>query len=260
MTLGKLVHGDFSGLASSYASHRPGYGPHAIPLILGAIGRPAAELDAADVGAGTGIWTRQIQEAGFRRVTGVEPNDEMRRAGQETSANRAIEWKAGSAEHTGLADASADLLTMASSFHWADFAAALAEFRRVLRPDGWFAALWNTRYLDRSPLLLEIEAELKRLVPDMKRVSSGTSAFTNDLVIRLMDAEGWADPIYAECYHVERMSRERYLGAWHSVNDVQVQAGPERFAAFIRFVEKRLAEHPFLDCCYRTRIWLIQRR
>ncbi|MEQ8815119.1 MAG: class I SAM-dependent methyltransferase [Thalassobaculum sp.] len=259
MSRGNLVHGDFSGLASSYASHRPGYSPHAIRLILGAIDRPAAELDAADVGAGTGIWSRQVQEAGFRRVTAVEPNDEMRQAGRETSTGLPIEWKAGSAERTGLADASTDLLTMASSFHWADFDTALAEFRRVLRPEGWFAALWNTRYLDRSPLLLEFEAELKRLVPDMKRVSSGNSAFTDGLVARFMDAEGWADPVYAECFHVERMSRERYIGAWRSVNDVQVQAGPERFAAFIDFVEKHLADHPFLDCQYRTRIWLIQR-
>ena len=260
MTQSNLVHGDFSGLAASYASHLPGYGPHAIPLIVGATGRPAAGLDAADVGAGTGIWTRQLQDAGFRHVVAVEPNDEMRRAGQETSADRPIEWRAGSAERTGLAESSVDLLSMASSFHWADFHPALAEFRWVLRPDGWFAALWNTRYLDRSPLLLEVEAELKRLVPGMKRVSSGNSAFTDELVPRLMDAEGWGDPVYAECYHVERMTRARYVGAWRSVNNVQVQAGPERFAAFIDFIEKRLQDHPTLDCHYRTRIWLIQRR
>ena len=247
---GTLVHGDFSALAATYATHRPGYSPHAIRLILGAMRRPPAGLDAADVGAGTGIWTRQVQDAGFRRVTAVEPNDEMRRAGRETSAGRPIEWQAGSAERTGLAGGSADLLTMASSFHWADFDTALAEFRRVLRPEGWFAALWNTRYLDRSPLLL----------PDMKRVSSGNSTFTDGLIARFMDAADWSDPIYAECFHVERMSRERYVGAWRSVNDVQVQAGPERFAAFIDFVEKRLREHPHLDCQYRTRIWLVQRR
>lgn len=255
-----LTHGDFSGLATAYASHRPGYGPDAVRLILGAAARPAAVLDAVDVGAGTGIWTRQLQAAGFRRVTAVEPNDAMRRAGEETSAGLPIEWLRGSAEATGLPGGSADLLTMASSFHWADFPAALAEFRRVLRPEGWFAALWNTRFLDRSPLLLEIEAELRRLVPELKRVSSGTSAFTGGLVERLMVAEGWGDPIYAECYHTERMSRERYVGAWRSVNDVQVQAGPERFAAFIAFIERRLADSPALDCQYRTRIWMVQRR
>ncbi len=259
MTRDNLVHGDFSGLASSYASHRPGYSPHAIRLVLGAMERPAAELDVADVGAGTGIWTRQLQDAGFRQVTAVEPNAEMRQAGRETSAGRPIEWRKGSAEATGLDHASVDLLTMASSFHWADFSVALAEFRRALRPAGWFGAPWNTRYLDRSPILLEIEAELKRLVPDMQRVSSGNSAFTDKLIARFMDADGWGDPVYAECFHVERMSRDRYIGAWRSVNDVQVQAGPERFATFIDFIEKHLSDQPFLDCQYRTRIWLIQR-
>lgn len=260
MTVAGMAHGDFSTLASKYASHRPGYGPDAIRLILGAMSRPAIELDAVDVGAGTGIWTRQLHAAGFRRVTAVEPNDAMRLAGQETSAGLPIEWRKGSAEVTGMPDASADLLTMASSFHWADFPTALVEFRRVLRPNGWFAALWNTRYLERSPVLLEIEAELKRLVPDLKRVSSGSSEFTAGLIGRLMEADGWGDPIYAECYHTERMSPERYLGAWRSVNDVQVQAGPERFAAFIAFIERRLAPVPFLDCQYRTRTWLVQKR
>ncbi len=260
MTSAGMAHGDFSTLASSYASHRPGYGPDAIRLVLGAMSRPAAELDVADVGAGTGIWTRQLQGTGFRRVTAIEPNDAMRQAGEETSGGLPIEWRKGSAENTGMPDASADLLTMASSFHWADFPTALAEFRRVLRPDGWFTALWNTRYLDRSPLLLEIEAELKRLVPDMKRVSSGSSEFTSGLVDRFMDADGWGDPIYAECYHTEHMSRDRYVGAWRSVNDVQVQAGPERFAAFIDFIERRLADIPTLDCQYRTRTWLVPRR
>ncbi|WP_229837009.1 class I SAM-dependent methyltransferase [Thalassobaculum fulvum] len=260
MTSAGMAHGDFSTLASTYASHRPGYGPDAIRLVLGAMTRPAADLDAIDVGAGTGIWTRQLQAAGFRRVTAVEPNDAMRQAGEETSAGLPIAWRKGSAEITGIPDGSADLLTMASSFHWADFPVALAEFRRVLRPHGWFAALWNTRYLDRSPLLLEIEAELRRLVPDMKRVSSGSSEFTSGLVERFMDADGWGDPIYAECYHTEQMSRERYIGAWRSVNDVQVQAGPERFAAFLGFIERRLADVPTLDCQYRTRMWLVQRR
>lgn len=259
MTTAPMAHGDFSGLATAYAAHRPGYGPDAVRLMLGVLGRPAAALDATDVGAGTGIWTRQLHHAGFRQVAAVEPNDAMRQAGEATSAGLDIAWHRGSAEATGLPGGCADLLTMASSFHWADFPVALAEFRRVLRPQGWFAALWNTRYLDRSPLLLEIEAELKRLVPELKRVSSGTSEFTGGLVERLMAADGWGDPVYAECYHTEAMSRDRYIGAWRSVNDVQVQAGPERFAAFIDLVERRLAAVPTLDCRYRTRIWMVQR-
>lgn len=259
MTSASIAHGDFSALASTYASHRPGYGRDAIRLVLGVMARSPAEIEAADVGAGTGIWTRQLQAAGLRRVTAIEPNDAMRRAGEETSSGLPIEWREGSAEATGLPSGSVDLLTMASSFHWADFPVALAEFKRVLRPQGWFIALWNTRFLDRSPVLLEIEGELRRLVPEMKRVSSGSSDFTASLIERFMDAEGWREPIYAECYHTERMSRERYVGAWRSVNDVQVQAGPKRFEAFIRFVEQRLGGSPELDCQYRTRIWMVQR-
>ena len=61
--------------------------------------------------------------------------------GIETSRGTSIVWRKGSAEATGLPDASADLVTMASSFHWADFDQACEEFHRILRPGGMFVAL-----------------------------------------------------------------------------------------------------------------------
>lgn len=259
MTVPLLAHGDFTKLASNYGAYRPGYGPDAIRLITGAMARPIDEVDVADIGAGTGIWTRQIHAAGARAVIAIEPNDEMRKIGWNSSAGLPIRWQVGTAEDTGLLRDSAMLLTMASSFHWADFPLALAEFRRVLSPGGWFVALWNTRNLDESPLLIGIEAELKRLVPELSRISSGNSSFTNGLTSRLMQADGWGEPIYAECFHTEPMSVERYIGVWRSVNDVQVQAGPKRFSAFIHEIRERLSDTEVVKCQYRTRIWMVQK-
>ena len=152
-----MKHGDFTGLAGDYAKFRPGYAPQVATAILGFIGKDPAKVDAADVGAGTGIWTRILAARGLHSVTAVEPNDDMRGQGVETSKTTGISWKKGSAEATGLADGSVDLLTMASSFHWADFDKACAEFHRALRPNGVFVALWNPRYIEANPLLVEID-------------------------------------------------------------------------------------------------------
>ena len=116
-----MKHGDFTALAGDYAKFRPGYAPQVATAILGFVGRDPASIDAADVGAGTGIWTRILAARGLRSIVAVEPNDEMRAQGIESSSGTDITWVKGSAEATGLQDSSVDLVSMASSFHWADF-------------------------------------------------------------------------------------------------------------------------------------------
>lgn len=250
-------HGDYTGLAQDYARYRAGYAPVLPAALLGlARGGGAAErvLDFVDVGAGTGIWTRMVAGRACR-TTAVEPNEAMLALGRQTSAGLPIEWSQGSAEETGLAADSCDLLTMASSFHWTDFERATAEFCRVLRPGGVFAALWNTRLLEADPLLLEIEAELERMVPRLERVSSGRSAFCEGLTERLLGCGRFADVLYLEGRHVERMTPERYLGIWRSVNDVRVQAGEALFARFLDHVAGKTRQLDFLDATYLTRAW-----
>ena len=50
-----LSHGDFTGLASDYSKYRPGYSESVLTGLLALAGKPPSEIDAVDVGAGTGI-------------------------------------------------------------------------------------------------------------------------------------------------------------------------------------------------------------
>jgi ubiquinone/menaquinone biosynthesis C-methylase UbiE len=254
-----MKHGDFTGLAGDYAKFRPGYAPQVTTALLGLLQREARTLDAADVGAGTGIWSRTLAARGLRSVVAVEPNDDMRGRGIETSANTTISWRKGSAEATGLADGSVDLLSMASSFHWADFDRACDEFHRILRPGGIFVALWNPRFIEASPLLLEIEAEITRLKPDIRRVSSGRSGLTERLTDLLSAKAQFTDVLYLEGRHSMRQTPAQYLGAWRSVNDLQVQLGPELFQKFLDFVVQRTAKLPAIETTYLTRAWAARR-
>jgi SAM-dependent methyltransferase len=52
------------------------------------------------------------------------------------------------------------IVRMASSLHWANFDKACDEFHRILRPGGVFVALWNPRFIEANPLLVEIEAQI----------------------------------------------------------------------------------------------------
>lgn len=254
-----MKHGDFTGLAGDYAKFRPGYAPQVATAILNYVGRDVAKIDATDVGAGTGIWTRILAARGLHSVVAVEPNDDMRRQGIATSRRAPIVWRKGSAEATGLPDNSADLVTMASSFHWADFDKACEEFHRILRPGGAFVALWNPRLIEANPLLMEIEAQITRLKPDIKRMSSGRSGITERLTDMLSVKAQFAEVLYLEGRHSAHQTPQQYMGAWRSVNDLQVQLGPELFRKFLDFAEKRTAGLTSIETTYLTRAWAARR-
>ena len=252
--------GDFSGLAEDYSSNRPDYSKSVLKALLGMMEIPVCKIDFADLGAGTGIWTRMVDAMGVRSTTAVEPNDDMRGFGIKDSEETSIKWLPGNAEETGLEPDSVDMLTMASSFHWADFEIAIKEFHRVLKNNGRFTALWNPRLIEVNPMLFEIEQHLDTLRPNIKRVSSGRSGITNNLTEMLEGSPYFEDVVYLEGRHVILMSPDRYLGAWRSVNDLQVQLGEEKFESFLTFVKQKIADSEVIEATYLTRAWSARKK
>lgn len=128
----------FTDRAGDYSVSRPSYGSDALDFILAGTSRP---LRVADIGAGTGISSRLFAARGAE-VLAIEPNAAMR-AHAEPYAG--VDYVDGTAEATGLADASVDLLTAFQAFHWFANAAALAECVRIVRPGGRAALVLNER-------------------------------------------------------------------------------------------------------------------
>lgn len=135
----------FTGRVESYRRFRPGYPPDIVGLVKRACGLRADSV-IADVAAGTGLLTELFLAAGFPAIA-VEPNAGMRDACAELNAAypqfRAVE---GTAEATGLADDSVDLITVAQAMHWFDLDKARAEFVRILKSGGHCAVLYNNRH------------------------------------------------------------------------------------------------------------------
>lgn len=132
--------GRFSNRAADYARFRPSYPAEAIDAILEGLGPPESVV-CADVGAGTGISARLFADRGCR-VIAIEPNEAMIAAAEP---HPKVEWRVGTAEDTGLEEASVDLVTCFQAFHWFDHERALPEFRRILKQSGRLALAWNDR-------------------------------------------------------------------------------------------------------------------
>ncbi len=142
----------FDSHATAYAAGRPRYPRGAAELVAG-LGR-----DVADVGAGTGLYTEALLAAGAH-VVAVEPSEKMR--AELRARLPELEILPGGAEDTGLDDASVDVVVAAQAAHWFDVERSLVEWRRILRPGGHAALLWNTRRTD-DPFGADLDATLRR--------------------------------------------------------------------------------------------------
>lgn len=250
-----IRQGDFSFLAKEYI-HRTGYSLSVLrALFLYAQLDPSRTI-TADVGAGTGKLTENLIELGFKGFA-IEPNDAMRAEGIRLCKNVPFTWSKGSAENTGLHDRCVDWVLMGSSFHWTDSQKALKEFHRILKPGGFFVALWNPRDLN-DPFQAEIENWIHEQVPNIKRKSSGAGKYTLDLEKRLIEGGYFKDPIFMEAPHAVKMSKERYLGIWKSVNDVRSQAGEEAFRDILNYISEKVSDKSLITVPYKTRAWMVQ--
>lgn len=104
--------------------------------------RPTPDFRMLDVGCGTGtLLTLAAGLRGAERLIGLDYAAQMVRRAHEkfTGSPHAEKLLAlqGDAEHLPLADESVDIVTCCNSFHhYPHQPAAVAEFRRVLRPGG----------------------------------------------------------------------------------------------------------------------------
>ena len=155
----------FSDRVEDYVRHRPGYPSALMAWLRDAMG-VAATWRVADIGAGTGISSRMWLDAGHA-VIGIEPNQAMRRAAQAAfQSSPDIAWVDGTAEKTGLADASVDLLSAAQAFHWFDPEPTHREWSRILRPGGLAVVYWNSRVAQGDPFLEGYERLLRAFGTD----------------------------------------------------------------------------------------------
>ncbi len=168
----------FADRVEDYIKYRPGY-PAEIISYLKVKCDLSPGRSVADIGSGTGILS-QLFLANGNTVYGVEPNKQMRQAG-ERYLMQYIKFKSinGTAESTGLEDNSVDMVTAGQSFHWFNIDECKREFTRILKPGGVTVLIWNSRKThtnrfsaDYEQLLLDFGIDYKKV--DHKNINKDT--------------------------------------------------------------------------------------
>src|SRR5215211_465185 len=159
----------FTGRVESYARYRPSYPQAVLDLLAAECGLTSASV-VADVGSGTGLLSELFLE-NSNRVLGIEPNEEMRAAGERLLRDYPrFTSVAGTAEATTLDDACVDFVAAGQAFHWFDPERARTEFARILEPTGWVVLIWNLRRKDATPFLAAYERLLETYRTDRGEV------------------------------------------------------------------------------------------
>ena len=134
----------FGANPAVYDAARPGY-PAAIYGVLERRCGLGPGARVFEIGAGTGIATRELLRRGPRELVVVEPDARLARylARRLGPRRGAVTIRVEPFESVDLPRESFDLGVCATAFHWLEEGPALRKVARLLRPGGWWAAFWN---------------------------------------------------------------------------------------------------------------------
>jgi SAM-dependent methyltransferase len=160
----------FSNRVDNYIKYRPGY-PIGVLQLLRDCGGLSNKAVIADIGSGTGIFTKLLLDEGYI-VYAVEPNQDMRQAAdKQLASNKKYYSVNGTAEMTTLKANGVDMVVCAQAFHWFNAYECKSEFARILKPGGKVALIWNNRQVDADEFSIDYEFLLRQESTDYERVN-----------------------------------------------------------------------------------------
>ncbi len=155
----------FENLADDYDAFRPDYPSEIMEALRKfTVSENVAGRHIIDVGAGTGISTREMAAAFGPRyfVTGLESCLPMlRKAALHPKACDTIAYVVSAAENLPIGDASVCLVATAQAIQWFDRPIFYREAARILQPGGVLAIMQNNRDWQNNPFLEAYEEFLE---------------------------------------------------------------------------------------------------
>jgi SAM-dependent methyltransferase len=134
----------------SYHGSRPEY-PDWVYATLASVCGLRRNAAVFEIGAGTGTATRRLLDLGADPLTAVEPDRRLADFLRMNNPDKALKVVVAPFEDASLEQGAFDLGVSATAFHWLDEGSALVKVASLLRPGGWWAAVWNVFGDDSQP-------------------------------------------------------------------------------------------------------------
>jgi MOSC domain-containing protein YiiM/SAM-dependent methyltransferase len=207
----------FAAGADAYERGRPSYSPEAIAHIVREL-RIGPGKRVLDLAAGTGKLTRELVPTGAELVA-VEPIAEMR--AKLEAAVPSAQAITGTAEEIPIPNHSVEAVVVGQAFHWFDGIRALSELRRVLKPEGAMALIWQSR--DASvPWVARMNAIIDR-------ADDGHPRFRSEAWREAFDLTALFDPLEKTVFrYIQRASAETLVDRVASISYVAAMSEARR--------------------------------
>ncbi|WP_271611699.1 class I SAM-dependent methyltransferase [Bradyrhizobium sp. CCBAU 21362] len=163
---------EFTGGGQNYDRFQPSYPSEVAKLISQHIRRAGLVGGIADVGSGTGIFTRVLANElnGMVPIIGVEPNLDMMQVAMEAMpSDLQVSFQNATAEQLPFQDVSLSAIVSATAAHRFDRKKFFGEVVRTVQRGGIIALVRNRhRYWD-SEALTEFHSFIEGCVPEYRR-------------------------------------------------------------------------------------------
>lgn len=194
---------------------------------------------ALEVGAGTGIATRQFAAHGLI-ITAVEPDAAMAAVASERAATdgSTVDMRITDFEHVEFDLRSFQLVYSGTAWHWADPTVSYVRAAEALRSGGALAAFWNRPMWDGNPVRPGLDAAYASVADAFKEVFPGPMNPIGGAVV-LITGDQWeqelerspelGDPQVRTFRWTQSYTRDDYLGLLGTHSD-HIMIGDEQRA------------------------------
>ena len=252
----------FSGFAEVYENARPKVPKYPIDVICRYLGRNPQLV--VDMGCGTGLSTEIWQEFSDK-VTGIEPNDEMRGIA-EKKANSKMNFIKAFSDSTGLDACCADAVVCSQSFHWMEPTATLKEVNRILKDRGVFATIdcdWPpVAKWEAENAYMRLYGKVKEFEEQVPDIKDSFIRYSKDKHLENISKSGYFTYTREILFsNVEKCTKERFCNIILSQGSTQaiLKKHPElikkELDIFYEDIDSCFEKEPFdIEFCYRMRI------
>lgn len=247
---------NFGRCSDDYARHRPGF-PGSFYDRLESL-MPISGRRIIDLGTGPAVMAIELAQRGAN-VVGVDISENQiavaRRRAADAGLVERCEFLVASAEDTGLAAATYDMVTAGQCWHWFDGSKTLNEVRRVLKPGGLLAIAHYSYLAEHDPVAHATEELILQHNPTWTMSGSdGIEAEQIDEVVR-----GGFALVEQFCYDCEQeFTHESWRGRMRTCNGVGSRdASPEAVEAFDKDLMRLLEERFPGPLVVKHRVWCV---
>lgn len=135
-----MIENKYTNKAKYYSKYRPTYPNECVEYILSESNLKENSC-IADIGAGTGIFTKKLIDKDFI-IYAIEANEDMFNELKRLEHDKLVAIHS-KAEETKLLNDSIDLVVVAQAFHWFDKHKFKQECNRILKENCNIALIWN---------------------------------------------------------------------------------------------------------------------